>query len=388
MTEDPSRAFAPFVTLEAGPDDPDTGRMCARSGCVNRLEPLGRRGGRPALYCGDACRAAAHRARTATHTPVLAEALHRTGALSGDLLAAGEQWSAQLTAFAEALSAATTGALTQIDAAEQAAEEARAAAAAAEQRATDAQHKAQAAIAAADKAIQQATAAQHRAEDSERAAWRAAGEHEAERARAQQAATAAAERAAAAERTTRRISSERDALQGVLDAERRRAATAADDHDRQIATLHNTLADRTADLEQARSDLKTAGSRTKRAETAEQKALQDAEAARAETGRVREELTAHITQLKEKLATEREDLRQTRVHRDEARTATAVADARLEALQQALERAEHRAQAAEQREEIAQQTISRLLVLQPTPETASAEGAGAPPITKNFSERP
>ncbi|MEU8205622.1 hypothetical protein [Streptosporangium sp. NPDC049046] len=377
MSEDPSRMFASFAPLETGPDDPDTGRMCARSGCVNRLEPTGRRSGRPALYCGDACRAAAHRARTATHTPVVADALRRTGALSGDLLAAGEQWSAQLAAFTEALNAVTTGALTQIDAAEQAAEEARAAAAAAEQRATEAQHKAQAAITTADKALQQATAAQQRAEDSERAAWRAAGEHQAERARAQQDATTAAERTAAAERAARRITSERDALQGVLDAERRQAATAADDHDRQVATLRNALAERTADLEQAHSDLKTAGSRTKRAETAEQKARQDAEAARAETGRVREELTAHIARLKDKLATEREDLRQTRVHRDEAQTATAVADARLEALQQALERAEHRAQAAEQREEIAQQTISRLLTLQPAPETTSAEGAGA-----------
>ncbi len=50
------------------------------------------------------------------------------------------------------------------------------------------------------------------------------------------------------------------ALQGVLDAERRQAATAADDHDRQIATLQTAPADCAADLEQARSDLKTAGS--------------------------------------------------------------------------------------------------------------------------------
>ncbi|MGW0593119.1 hypothetical protein [Streptosporangium sp. NPDC002607] len=198
----------------------------------------------------------------------------------------------------------------------------------------------------------------------------------------------AAERAAAAERATRRITSERDALQGVLDAERRQAATAAGDHDRQIATLQTALADRTADLDQARIDLKVAGSRTERAETDWQKAQQDAEVARAETGRVREELTAHITRLKEKLATEREDLRQTRIQRDEARTATAVADARLEALQQALEQTEHRAQAAEQREEAAQQTISRLLALQPVPETAPAEGPGGTAPREDFPERP
>jgi chromosome segregation ATPase len=141
---------------------------------------------------------------------VVAAALRRTGALSGDLLSAGEQWTAQLVAFTAALSAATTGALTQIDAAEQSAEEAR-------------------------------------------------------------------------------------------------AATAADNHDRQNATLQTALTDRTADLEQAHIDLKTAGSRVERAETAQQKAHQDAEAARAETGRVREELTAHITRLEEDLVAERED---------------------------------------------------------------------------------
>ncbi|MGC5016330.1 hypothetical protein ACLQ2R_36680 [Streptosporangium sp. DT93] len=79
--------------------------MCARSGCANRLESpgrAGRRSGRPALYCGDACRAAAHRART----PAVTDALRRAGALSGDLLSAGEQWSAHLAAFTEALNAA------------------------------------------------------------------------------------------------------------------------------------------------------------------------------------------------------------------------------------------------------------------------------------------
>ncbi|MEU0485142.1 hypothetical protein ABZ260_38930, partial [Streptosporangium sp. NPDC006013] len=195
MINDPSGAPEPLANPDVNSDDSDTGRMCARSGCANRLESTGRRSGRPALYCGDACRAAAYRARTAAHTPVVAEALRRTGALSGDLLSAGEQWSAQLAAFTEALQTATTGALTQIDAAEQAAEEARAAAAAAEQRATEritaaerrasaAHDSAEATITAGEKAMEKAAAAQQRAEESERAAWRTAGEHESARARA------------------------------------------------------------------------------------------------------------------------------------------------------------------------------------------------------------
>ncbi|MFB9681985.1 hypothetical protein [Streptosporangium vulgare] len=383
MTEDPSHAVAPSAPLETGPDDPDTGRMCARSGCANRLEPTGRgggrRSGRPALYCGDACRSAAHRARTATHTPMVAEALRRTGALSGDLLAAGEQWSVQLAAFREALHAATTGALTQIDAAEQAAEEARAAAAAAEQRAADhvaaadrrataAQDKAKAAIAASETAMEKAAAAQQRAEESERAAWRTAGEHESARTHAQQNATTSAERATTAERATRRITSERDALQGVLDTERRQARAAATEHDRQIAALKTALADRTTALDQAHTDLKAAASRAERAETAREKTHQEVAAARAET-----------TQVREELATEREQLRRTGIQRDEARTAIAVAGARLEVLQKALEGAELRAQAAEQREEAAQQTINRLLTLQPPPQAATAEG-GLDPV--------
>src|SRR4051794_38149324 len=74
VSDDPSRATEPFPALAVSTNNPDTGRMCARSGCANRLPPPGR-SGRPALYCGDACRSAAHRARTAAHTPVVAEAL-------------------------------------------------------------------------------------------------------------------------------------------------------------------------------------------------------------------------------------------------------------------------------------------------------------------------
>ncbi|MGJ6969825.1 hypothetical protein ACSDR0_48935 [Streptosporangium sp. G11] len=214
----------------------------------SRCGPVGA-GARTGHTCTCEPRRSASRPHAA-HTPIVVDALRRTGALSGDLLNAGEQWTAQLTAF--------TGALTRIDAAEQAAEEARAAAAAAEQRAADrrataARDGTAAAIAASRQAADKAAAAQQRAKASEREAWRATGEHEAERARAraQQDAAIAAERADTAER---------DALQGVLEAERRQGAAAADDHDWQIATLHTALAECTADLEQTRDDLKTAGS--------------------------------------------------------------------------------------------------------------------------------
>jgi hypothetical protein len=72
----------------------------------------------------------------------------------------------------------------------------------------------------------------------------------------------------------------------------------------------------------------------------------------------------------------------------EARTAAAVADTRLQALQHALERAEHRAQAAEQREATAQQTISHLLARPLASENASAEDPADAAHREDFSERP
>lgn len=76
------------MTRPPGDEDPHgrQGPVCARSGCGNRLEISGRRGGRPAVYCSDSCRAAAHRARAAAHTPVVAEALRRAEALAAPLL--------------------------------------------------------------------------------------------------------------------------------------------------------------------------------------------------------------------------------------------------------------------------------------------------------------
>ncbi|GAA2987574.1 hypothetical protein [Streptosporangium longisporum] len=123
-----------------------------------------------------------------------------------------------------------------------------------------------AAAATEQRTAERIAAADRRAEKSERAAWRAAGEHETERDRAKQAAVEAEERSAAAERASRQITSERDALQGVLDAERRQAAAAVDAYDQQITTLETRLAEHVTVLKQAQADLKAAGSR--RAESA------------------------------------------------------------------------------------------------------------------------
>jgi chromosome segregation ATPase len=117
--------------------------------------------------------------------------------------------------------------------------------------------------------------------------------------------------------------------------------------------LKSALAEQAATLDQARTDLKAVGGRADRAEAAREQAYQEAEAARAETSRVREEFTVQA-----------QALQRVRDQRDEARTAAAVATAQLGTLQQALEQADHRATAAEQREATAQQTISRLLASQ------------------------
>ncbi|WP_436763163.1 hypothetical protein [Streptosporangium sp. V21-05] len=293
--------------------------------------------GRPPRYCpGKPCAAEAKAARLRDghnavderlarllewderHTPVLREQLRLVTELRESLLARNTDL-------------------------EEAVKQADEQAAAAETRAGAAEKTAETAITDGRKAVEEAVATQQRAEASEREAWRAVGEHKAGRVDAERAAEAA----------------KRAAERAVAEAakERQRTATAAaeqqrtiDEQKQKIDALEGEVAGRDTALAAAeekhaaaaeearieisrlRADLAAAIARTEAADTSRDRALAMAEKAHATTDAVRTELSAQLADLRAELAGHAQAVRHAHGERDEARAATAIAEARAEAL--------------------------------------------------------
>lgn len=283
---------------------------CVGPGCTKTLPGRSSR----AKYCSDACRAAAHRARTITHAAPVANALLRAQDLLTPLLAAGQQWRSAQDALRDQLDELNAGALAQVEAAEQAAEEARAAAASAEQRAVVAANTASTQIVAAEQTRTQAEAARDRAEEREQDAWRQVGEHLRARTQAEQgAADAAAQQ--------RQAETERDAArqQSAELTERHTAASA------RITALQDESADRQRDILALRHQLQAQQERAHAAEQERDQAVGTAAAHAQEIERLRQALSAE-QQRREQAATAAAVAEQARTAAEQA-TATAIAEA-------------------------------------------------------------
>ncbi|MEV4399197.1 hypothetical protein [Nonomuraea sp. NPDC049607] len=293
---------------------------CAGPGCANALPGRSSR----AKYCSDACRAAAYRARTASHAAPVANALLRAQGLLGPLLAAGEQWQAAQAALSAQLTELSSGALAQVQAAEQAAEEARAAAAAADQRAAAADQRATtiantaaAHVAAAEQAQKQAETARDRAEEREQDAWRQVGEHQNARSQAEQRATEAIGRQRQAEQhrdTARHRTAELTELHT--------AATA------RVADLERQATVQQHDLTDLRRHLQEQEVQTRRAEQERDQARGTAAAHAAEADRLREALIVERQQ-REQAVTAAAVAEQARTLADQSRTASLSETERL-----------------------------------------------------------
>jgi hypothetical protein len=287
--------------LAAGPGaDGEAGAGCAFCGGPMpppRLDASGRRkAGRPARFCRKACADAASRARRERHTSVVAAHLAAAARLHETAGPGIEALTATLAELNARLREAESGALAQIEEAEDEATQARAAAADAEQRAQDAERARGQALAqaAADRdaraeAERRAMAAGEETEATKRRTWEEVAGHERERGRAE-----AARDAAMAARD--RLSAERDELADRLRTTARSAEALRAAHDEQavqLADLRQALAERASESAVLREQATAARRSAETAESARDQARADAVAAREDATRARAAAEEH-----------------------------------------------------------------------------------------------